>query len=119
MTEPRIKLRMVKATTEKYYAIAVLDTCENIFNRALDGKNYAFSMLIRDDITGELRHREDISCIVEGYDVASSDTFKELTIEEYLIFAYVLKKDGFVYNRKTGELVNKRTGETIILGTDE
>lgn len=117
MTEPRVKLRMVKATTEQYYAIAVLDICDNVFNRAYNSENYAFSMLIRDDITGELRHREDISCVIDSYDIASSDTFKELTIEEYLIFAYVLRKDGFVFNRKTGELFNKKTGKTINLGT--
>ena len=44
MTEPKIKLRMVKATTEQYYAIAVLDICDNVFNRDYRGFILYFSM---------------------------------------------------------------------------
>lgn len=99
-----LKIRKVKSNGEKLYSIMIIDECVNPYTRAFRGEKYLLGVTYRDD-NGKLLPVEELGCY-PGIDIAPSDKFAKLTASEYVRFAIALRKNGYRFNKKTGELTN-------------
>jgi hypothetical protein len=103
----RLKLRKVKNTDERYFHYIVLDTVKDILKRSREDERYAFAIPYRDEYNGKLKPLDDIHCVENGIELCSDDHFRKLSLGEYILASSVLRKDGFVFNRKKNELIKK------------
>jgi hypothetical protein len=99
-----LKIRKVKSDSETYYSIMVIDKCNDTGLRYCKGDTYLLGVTYRDD-SGKLVPLDDLGCY-PGIDIAPSDKFAKLTASEYVRFAIALRKNGYRFNKKTGELTN-------------
>ena len=82
----------------------IIDECVNPYTRAFNGEKYLLGVTYRDN-NGKLLPLEELGCY-PGIDIAPSDKFAKLTASEYVRFAIALRKNGYRFNKKTGELTN-------------
>ena len=99
-----LKIRKVKSNSETYYSIMVIDKCDNTKNRFYEGDTYLLGVTYRDD-NGKLLPVDELGCY-PGIDITPTDKFAKLTASEYVRFAIALRKNGYRFNKKTGELTN-------------
>jgi hypothetical protein len=99
-----LKIRKVKSDDEEHYSIMVIDNCSNVIERACRTEKYLIGVTYRDD-NGKLIPVDELGAY-PGIEIVSTDKFAKLKLSEYMKFAMALRKNGFRYNKKTGELVN-------------
>ena len=99
-----LKIRKVKSNGERLYSIMIIDKCNDPVRRYCEGDTYLLGVTYRDD-SGKLLPVEELGCY-SGIDIAPSDRFAKLTASEYVRFAIALRKNGYRFNKKTGELTN-------------
>ena len=99
-----LKIRKVKSDSERHYSIMVIDKCDNPEHRYCEGDTYFLGVTYRDD-SGKPVPLDDLGCY-PGIDITSTDKFAKLNPSEYIRLGIALRKNGYRFNKKTGELTN-------------
>ena len=104
----KLKLRMIKVPGENYPTYGVIDTCDNLKDRVMNDNRYMWAFKIREDgYINTILPVEEMGCYYNQLDICSDDIFLEPDIKDYVLFSAVLKKNGFVFNKKKNELIKK------------
>lgn len=102
----KLKLRKIKVPGEHYPTYGVIDTCNDLEIRARNDERYVWGFRLRDNgYDDTMMPFEEMGCYYNQLDICTDDTFLELDIKDYMLFAAVLKKNGFVFNKKKNELI--------------
>jgi len=101
----KLIFRKVRSESDSDCIYCVIDTCENIQDRHNKSDLYKFGFKYFDCY--ELPF-DQIDAIIDGLDICPDDVFSKLNMHEYLMLSAILKKNGFVFNRKEGKLINKK-----------
>ena len=102
----KLKLRKIRVPSDSYPTYGIIDSCNNIKNRARNDERYVWAFRLREFGNDDsLLPLEEMGCYYNQLDICTDDTFLELDIRDYMLFAAVLKKNGFVFNKKKNELI--------------
>ena len=103
-----VKIRKVKCPSEKCCHYIVIDTCDNIPERASEEERYLLSVRFNsaDNYNeGEYLPFDELE-VIEDLDIDEFDEFFPLNAQEYMLVDFALKKCGYKFNKKTGEIIN-------------